>query len=46
MRESGKSQHAVERFLSGARVHLTTRAEIAQAIEKLEQETRDQIQPR
>ena len=41
MRESGKSQHAVERFLSGARVHPPTREKMAQAIEKLEREIRD-----
>jgi ribosomal protein L34E len=38
MRNSGKSQHAVERFLSGARVHPKTRAAMAQAVEKLERE--------
>jgi hypothetical protein len=36
MRESGVSQHAVERFLRGARLHPSTRARLAQAVEKLE----------
>ena len=36
MRTSGVSQHAIERFLKGARVHPSTRAELAQAIEKME----------
>jgi hypothetical protein len=40
-RESGVSQHAVERFLSGERLHPSTRARLAQAVEKLEREVRD-----
>jgi hypothetical protein len=36
MRESGASQHSVERFLQGERVHPATRAKLAQAVEKLE----------
>lgn len=36
MRESGASQHATERFLRSERVHLATRARLAQAVEKLE----------
>jgi len=39
MRVSGKSQHAVERFLSGARVFPSTRAKLAQAIQRLERES-------
>ena len=38
IRESGKSQHAVERFLRGERVHPSTRARLEQAVEKLERE--------
>jgi len=38
MRKSGVSQHAVERFLSGARVHPTTRLRLTKAIEELERE--------
>jgi hypothetical protein len=41
MRESGVSQHAIERFLDGERVHPATRVRIARAVEKLEQEARD-----
>jgi hypothetical protein len=36
MREADVSQHALERFLSGARVYPATRAKLAQAIDKLE----------
>jgi hypothetical protein len=36
MRESGASQHCVERFLAGDPVHPATRAKLEQAIEKLE----------
>jgi len=36
MRESGVSQHAVERFLHGARLHPSTRARLAQVVERLE----------
>jgi hypothetical protein len=36
MRESGASQHPTERFLRGERVHPSTRAKLAQAIQKLE----------
>lgn len=39
MRESGASQHAVERFLDAERVHPSTRARLLQALEKLERET-------
>ena len=42
MRMAGVSQHALERFLSGARVHPSTRAKLAQAIDRLEQEIREQ----
>ena len=38
MREAKVSQHALERFLSGARVYPSTRAKLAQAIEKLERD--------
>jgi hypothetical protein len=36
MRRSGASQHSVERFLQGDRVHPATRAKLAKAVEKLE----------
>ncbi len=36
MRESGASQHAIERFLQGDRVHPATRTKLARAVEKLE----------
>jgi hypothetical protein len=36
MRESGVSQHAIERFLRGERVHPPTSARLARAVEKLE----------
>ena len=36
MRESGLSQHAVERFLNGERIHPGTRKKLEQAVEKLE----------
>jgi hypothetical protein len=45
IRTSGKSQHAIERFLSGARVHPSTRAKLAQAIEKMEREDRNKPRP-
>ena len=35
-RESGKKQHAVERYLAGKRVHPDTRARVLKAVEKLE----------
>jgi hypothetical protein len=41
MRTSGVWQHAIERFLKGARVHPSTRAELARAIEKMEREDRN-----
>lgn len=41
MRKSGVSQQAVERFLSGARVHPTTRLKLARAIEELEREMKN-----
>jgi hypothetical protein len=36
MRESGRSQHVVERFLDGDRVHPKTRARMMKAVQKLE----------
>jgi hypothetical protein len=36
MRESGASQHAIERFLKADRVHPATRARLERAVEKLE----------
>lgn len=36
MRESGASQHSVQRFLAGDPVHPATRAKLEQAIEKLQ----------
>jgi hypothetical protein len=36
MRESGASQHSVERFLDHAPVHPATRAQLEDAVEKLE----------
>jgi len=44
MRESGVSQHAIERFLDGERVHPATRVRIARAVEKPEREARDRNQ--
>ncbi len=41
MREANVSQHALERFLTGARVYPSTRTKVAQAIDKLERESRD-----
>jgi hypothetical protein len=38
IRESRVSQHAIERFLKGARVHPSTRAKLAKTIEKLERQ--------
>ncbi len=38
MRESGVSQHSVERFLCGEPVHPSTRAGLKQAVEKLERD--------
>ncbi|MFL6307676.1 MAG: hypothetical protein ACJ72H_29435 [Candidatus Sulfotelmatobacter sp.] len=35
-RESGVSQHAIDRFLDGERIHPGTRLRLAQAVEKLE----------
>lgn len=43
MRVAGVSQHALERFLDGGRVFPSTRAKLAQTIDKLEREIR--IQP-
>jgi DNA-binding LacI/PurR family transcriptional regulator len=45
MRESGASQHSVERFLAGKHVHPSTRAKLAQAIEKLEHAGGDDLKP-
>jgi hypothetical protein len=42
MRVADVSQHALERFLSGARVYPSTRTKLAQAIDKLEREIRGQ----
>ncbi len=39
MRESGVSQHSIERFLDYAPVHPATRVRLAEAVEKLERET-------
>jgi hypothetical protein len=41
MRESGASQHSVERFLAGDSVHPATRARLEQAVEKLERSFSD-----
>jgi hypothetical protein len=38
MRESGKSQHAIERFLRNERLHLSTRKALQSAIDRLEQQ--------
>jgi hypothetical protein len=38
MRESGASQHAIERFLDGDRVHPATRDALERALEKLERQ--------
>jgi hypothetical protein len=40
MRECRVSQHAIERFLDGERVHPATRVRIARAVEALEREGR------
>jgi hypothetical protein len=40
MRASGASQHSVERFLNGERVHPATRASLEKAIAQLEQQAR------
>jgi hypothetical protein len=40
MRQSGASQHSVERFLQGERVFPATRAKLEQAVEKLERRGR------
>ena len=40
-RESGVSQHAIERFLRSARVHPDTRARVAEAVEALERRARE-----
>jgi hypothetical protein len=40
MREANVSQHALQRFLSGSRVYPSTRAKLAQAINKLERDAR------
>jgi hypothetical protein len=42
MRASGVSQHPVERFLRGERIHLSTLRKIAKAIVKMEREARKQ----
>jgi hypothetical protein len=36
-RESGASQHAIDRFFRGERIHPSTRKRLAQTVEKLEQ---------
>jgi len=38
MRESDVSQHAIERFLDGKRIHPATRKKLADAVDKLERE--------
>ncbi len=38
MRQSRASQHAIERFLEGERVHPATRKRLALAVERLERE--------
>jgi hypothetical protein len=45
MRESGVSQHSVERFLDGDPVHPATRAKLEQAIEKLERTLASDLKP-
>jgi hypothetical protein len=40
MRASKASQHAIERFLDGERVHPATRARLERAVEKLERPKR------
>jgi hypothetical protein len=40
MRESRISQHSLDRFLNGERVHPRTRARLAEIIEKLEKQAR------
>lgn len=37
-RKSGASQHAVDRFFRGARIHPATRKKLADAVDKLERE--------
>ena len=44
-RVSGVSQHAVERFLRGERVHPRTRNRLAQAVETMERQAREQQSP-
>jgi hypothetical protein len=39
MRKSGASQHSVERFLQGERVHPATRERLKRAVERLEGKT-------
>jgi hypothetical protein len=45
MRESGASQHSIERFLDGDRVHPATRATVARAVEKLERQRLRAVRP-
>jgi hypothetical protein len=44
MRESGKSQHSVQRFLDGNPVHPATRGSLEQAVHRLEQQDKRQRQ--
>lgn len=37
-RESGASQHAIDRFFRGDRIHPVTRKKLAEAVDKLERE--------
>ena len=37
-RESGASQHAIDRFLDGERIHPATRKKLAEAVDSLERE--------
>ena len=45
MRESGASQHATERFLSGERVHPRTRNKLEEGVRKLEKVGLGRIRP-
>jgi hypothetical protein len=40
MRESGRSQHPVQRFLDGEPVHPATRVSLEQAVHRLEQQAK------
>ena len=45
MRESGGSQHSVERFLAGDPVHPATRTKLGQAVEKLKRALATNFKP-